>query len=108
MHTGMPRATDCPRQIRNVMGQGRNAERMLYEIRIYTAAPNRADPLRERFRDHTLRLFARHGIEVVGCWVPPEQPDQLVYMTRFPDEPARQAAWDGLDRKSVGQGKRVA
>ncbi|MFC3674885.1 NIPSNAP family protein [Ferrovibrio xuzhouensis] len=69
---------------------------MLYEIRIYTAAPNRADPLRERFRDHTLRLFARHGIEVVGCWVPPEQPDQLVYMTRFPDEPARKAAWDGF------------
>jgi hypothetical protein len=69
---------------------------MLYEIRIYTAAPNRADPLRERFRDHTLRLFARHGIEVVGCWVPPEQPDQLVYMTRFADESARKTAWDSF------------
>jgi hypothetical protein len=69
---------------------------MLYEIRTYTAAANRADQLKERFRVHTLPFFVRHGIEVIGCWEPVDQPDRLVYMVRFQDEEARKAAWNNF------------
>lgn len=66
---------------------------MLYEIRTYSAVADRAEQLKARFRQHTLPFFTRHGIEVVGCWEPVDRPDQLVYMVRFPNEAARQAAW---------------
>ena len=41
-----------------------------YEMRTYTAAPNRLDALNARFRDHTLKLFERHGIANIGYWTP--------------------------------------
>ena len=39
---------------------------MIYELRIYEAAPGRMADLNARFRDHTLRIFANHGLDVVG------------------------------------------
>ncbi len=36
---------------------------MIYEIREYTTVPGRMPALVKRFTDHTLRLFARHGME---------------------------------------------
>ncbi len=69
---------------------------MLYEIRTYTPAANRAQQLKERFRDHTLAFFNRHGIEVVGCWEPVERPEELVYMVCFESESAREVAWSSF------------
>lgn len=42
---------------------------MYYELRIYECAPGRLNALNERFRNHTLRAFARHGIKSVAFWV---------------------------------------
>src|SRR5688572_33310913 len=39
-----------------------------FEMRIYTAAPGKMDALHKRFRDHTLKLFEKHGIKNVGYW----------------------------------------
>ena len=43
--------------------------------------------LNARFRDHTLRLFANHGMDVVGFWTYGHGgwSDQLVYMMKFDD-----------------------
>ena len=47
-----------------------------------------------RFRDHTVRLFARHGMTSIGYWVPAEGPqEQLVYLLAFPDREAAEASW---------------
>lgn len=64
----------------------------LYELRIYTAAPCRMDALNERFRDHTLRLFEKHGIKSVGYWtgVDEAQRDKLYYLVAYPDREARE------------------
>lgn len=43
-------------------------EPRVFELRTYTAAPGRLAALNERFRDHTLDLFARHGIQNVAYW----------------------------------------
>ena len=45
-------------------------ESRLFELRIYTAAPGKLDALNARFRDHTVKLFEKHGMANVGYWVP--------------------------------------
>lgn len=71
----------------------------LFELRTYHAAPGKLDALHARFRDHTVGLFAKHGITVVGFWTPDGQegPDgTLVYLLAFDDRDAADAAWDAF------------
>jgi hypothetical protein len=39
-----------------------------FEMRTYHAAPGKLDALHARFRDHTISLFKKHGIESVAYW----------------------------------------
>jgi hypothetical protein len=63
-----------------------------FELRIYTAAPGKMDALNKRFRDHTLRLFEKHGIKSVGYWtgVDDGQREKLYYLVAYPDREARE------------------
>jgi hypothetical protein len=38
------------------------------ELRIYEAMPGKMDALHQRFADHTMALFEKHGMENVGYW----------------------------------------
>lgn len=69
---------------------------MIYELRNYKATPGSIDKLHRRFEDHTLPLFHKHGIEVVGFWVAAEDSDRIVYLVRFASEAARETAWAGF------------
>jgi hypothetical protein len=64
-------------------------------MRSYYAAPGKLDALHARFRDHTCRLFEKHGMTNVGYWVPVgDNPDRkLVYLLSFPSPEARKKAW---------------
>ena len=68
------------------------AASQLYELRVYTAAPGKMDALHTRFRDHTLRLFEKHGIKNVGYWtgVDEGQREKLYYVVAYPDREARE------------------
>jgi hypothetical protein len=66
---------------------------MIYELREYVAVPGRADALHARFADHTLGLFARHGMRVAGFWTDRADRDRVVYLLAFPDAEAQRAAW---------------
>jgi hypothetical protein len=63
----------------------------LFEMRIYHAAPGKLDALNARFRDHTARLFEKHGMDNIGYWVPTDdaRKNQLIYILAFPDRDAR-------------------
>jgi len=68
----------------------------VFELRTYIASPGKFDALHARFRNHTLTLFKKHGIEVVGFWVPadgPDSQDTLMYLVAFPNAEAQKAAW---------------
>jgi hypothetical protein len=69
-----------------------------FELRTYTAAPGKLDALHARFRNHTNRLFAKHGMKIVGFWVPSDKDkgadNTLVYLLRYPDRAAREKAWE--------------
>jgi hypothetical protein len=65
-----------------------------FELRTYYAAPGKLDALHARFRDHTLKLFEKHGMSNIGYWVPIDNPDQkLIYLLAFPSREARETAW---------------
>ena len=68
---------------------------MIYELRIYRAAPGKLAPLIARFRDHTVALFEKHGITNVGYWrnTIGGRNDELWYMLSYPDMAARDASW---------------
>src|SRR5256885_10431141 len=65
-----------------------------YEMRTYYAAPGKLDDLHARFRDHTLKLFEKHGMVNLGYWMPAENPDnKLIYLLAFPSRDAQKKAW---------------
>jgi hypothetical protein len=65
-----------------------------YEMRIYYAHPDRLEALHTRFRDHTTKLFAKHGMGQLGYWVPNDNPErQLIYILSYPTHQAREASW---------------
>lgn len=66
----------------------------VYELRTYYANPGKLDALHARFRDHTLKLFAKHGITSIGYWTPQPNPDNaLLYVLSYPGREAREQMW---------------
>ena len=68
-----------------------------YELRIYYPAPGKFSALNARFREHTTKLFEKHGMRNVAYWVEQpttETPDgRLIYVLAFPSRGAREASW---------------
>ncbi|MEI6862224.1 MAG: NIPSNAP family protein [Verrucomicrobiota bacterium] len=69
----------------------------VYELRTYTATPGNLGKVLARFRDHTVRLFAKHDIVNVGYWVPTDKKDgageKLVYLLAHASREAATASW---------------
>lgn len=70
----------------------------LYELRVYHANAGKLDALHARFRDHTMKLFEKHGMTNLGYWVPlgENQENELVYLLSYPSAEARTKAWAGF------------
>lgn len=78
------------------MASTKPAANRYFEIRTYTAAEGKLDALHARFRDHTNRLFVKHGMELVGYWVVNSGPNagkDLVFILAYPSKDAREASW---------------
>jgi hypothetical protein len=68
-----------------------------FELRTYTANPGKLEDLHSRFRDHTLTIFAKHGMTNFLYWRPtggqPQLDNKLVYLLAFPNLEARTTAF---------------
>jgi hypothetical protein len=67
-----------------------------FELRTYTAAEGKLEALHARFREHTIGLFRKHGMEVLGFWSPvgdKAPANTLVYLLAYPSLEAREASW---------------
>lgn len=63
-------------------------------MRVYYAAPGKLDELHKRFRDHTTKLFKKHGMMNLGYWTPVENAEsKLVYILGYPSREACDASW---------------
>lgn len=71
-----------------------------FELRTYYAAPGKLEALNARFRDHTCALFKKHGIEIVGFWIPTDADkgadNTLVYILAHKSRGAAKTSWDAF------------
>ena len=70
--------------------------RRVFELRTYYAAPGKLDALHARFRDHTCKLFEKHGMTNIGYWIPngPEDGEpRLVYIIAHKSRDAAKDNW---------------
>lgn len=68
----------------------------IYEMRTYVAADGKFEALQSRFRDHTLKLFEKHGIENVAYLVKTDEagsPNTLIYLLAHKSRDAADASW---------------
>ena len=86
-------ATDFSPAVQPSVGSGER----VFELRTYTTTPGNLPILHERFRDHTLALFTKHGMTNLFYWqLLPGQPaadNTLVYMLAHPSEEAAKASF---------------
>ena len=65
-----------------------------YEMRVYYSPPGKLADLNTRFRNHTTKLFEKHGMTNIGYWEPIENPEnKLIYILAYPSKEARDASW---------------
>lgn len=73
------------------------ADSRVYEMRVYYAAEGKLDDLQARFRNHTLKLFEKHGISNIGYWVPIDNPEsKLIYFLAYPSRESRETSWSAF------------
>jgi hypothetical protein len=68
----------------------------VFELRVYHANEGKLGDLLARFRNHTITIFKRHGMESVAYWTPTDDPlkgKTLFYMLKHPSREAAIANW---------------
>jgi hypothetical protein len=76
--------------------EARAAANRVYELRTYHTLPGRLPALQARFRDHTTRIFEKHGMKNVGYWVPQDAPNSentLIYVISHESREAAKKNW---------------
>ena len=68
----------------------------VFELRTYTAPEGKLPDLQARFRNHTMRIFQKHGMTNVGYWVPQDAPakdNTLIYIISHASREAAKKSW---------------
>jgi hypothetical protein len=76
--------------------EDKKSDERVFELRTYYAAPGKMEALHARFRDHTNKLFEKHGMTIIAFWNPidPNQAEQkLIYVLAFPSKEAAAKSW---------------
>lgn len=68
----------------------------VFELRIYHAAPGKMKALHARFRNHTNKLFKKHGMTLIGFWSPTDEKEaekKMYYILAYPSKEAGEKSW---------------
>ncbi len=90
---GLPRAFDAPATV-NAQASAR-----VFELRTYIAPDGKLADLHKRFRDHTMRIFQKHGMTNIAYFSPQDAPlsqNTLVYLLAYPSREAAKKGWDAF------------
>lgn len=75
----------------------KSSQPRVFELRTYTTTPGKLENLNARFRDHTIKLFSKHGMEHIGYWTPMKgekgAEDTLVYILAHKSREAAAASF---------------
>jgi hypothetical protein len=88
------------------------ADTPVYELRIYICNEGKLPDLLKRFRDHTVKLFEKHGMTNVGYWVPTKKEDgsetTLIYILKHASRDAAKASFAAFGKDPEWQAARKA
>ena len=73
-----------------------DSDATVYELRTYTTHPGRLPALNKRFRDHTCKLFEKHGMTNVMYWTPVDKENTLIYILKHESPEAAKKSWAGF------------
>ena len=82
-----------------VSGDSDRQPAQVFELRTYTTAPGKLDDLHKRFADHTMKIFARHGMKNIVYWTPDDpklKHNTLVYVIAHKNRKAASKNWDAF------------
>jgi NIPSNAP len=71
----------------------------VFELRKYTTPEGKLPNLQARFRDHTMRIFEKHGMTSIGYWTPQDTPasaNTLIYIIAHPDRETAAKNWQAF------------
>ena len=80
---------------------GKQSDDAVYELRIYKTNEGKLKNLDARFRDHTIGIFDRYGMQSVAYWHPLDEPDAddtLIYILRHDSRDAAKKSWDSFGK----------
>jgi hypothetical protein len=69
----------------------------VFEIRTYHCFPGRLEALNKRFREHTMKIFAKHGMTNVAYWTfqdSPAKENTLIYVISHASREQAAKNWD--------------
>lgn len=75
------------------------ANSRVFELRTYHTFEGKLDALNARFRNHTTKLFEKHGIKNIGYWVPQDEPaskNTLIYVISHASREQAKKNWDAF------------
>lgn len=78
----------------------------VYELRTYTTHEGKLDDLHERFENHTMALFEKHGMTNIGYWTPEDselRDNTLIYLLSHESREAAENSWDAFREDPVWQ-----
>lgn len=80
----------------------------VYELRTYTAPEGKIEALHQRFREHTLGLFEKHGMKNVAYWIPVDRENTIIYVLAHQSREAAAASWKSFGSDPEWQRVRAA
>lgn len=75
---------------------GKKVDQRVFEMRTYYAHPGKMQALHARFRNHTNKLFVKHGMTLIGYWSPIDAKlaeEKMVYILAYPSKQAAEKSW---------------
>ncbi len=75
------------------------AKGRVFEIRTYTTNQGKLPALLARFRNHTTKLFEKHGMTNIGYWTPTDEPrsqNTLIYILAHDSRAAAEKSWQAF------------
>ena len=65
----------------------------IYELRTYTSHEGKLENVLNRFENHTMALFEKHGIRNIGYWVSEDQDNTLIYIVAHESRDSAKQSW---------------
>ena len=69
---------------------------VVHELRVYHCYEGKLPDLLRRFREHTTKIFEKHGMTNVAYWLPMDEPQKsntLIYILAHPSREAAATNW---------------